>query len=268
MDQILQLENHWLACMATLGGGGRLTRLPGAVVVANPWVPGTALNFIALRSAAPAALGAVVEMGGALLAGYERPTAVFLSPAGGDMAILAEVLRGLGWQCVEHQSVIVADHLTEFTADVPPAVRVEEIGAELLDTWGSVLTAGYEVSPSQAPDIRKAWSSLLRNPGEGARARYYLAWLEGVSEPVGTGLSWSQGGILGLYCGAVLPAYRRRGVETATLGRRMADAPTAGSRMAVLQTSEGSPVERLCIDRLGFRLAYRREVWLPSRAGR
>lgn len=261
MDEALALENHWLACMAAAGGGAGVTRTPGALVVVNPAVSGAAFNFIALRGAAPAGLERTLELGGALLAAEGRAPAVFLSPAAGDMARLTEALQAAGWQAILHQSVLTCTLPVESV--LPPGVAVHE-GARL-DLWAQTLVEAYEVEPVAGQAIASAWTALADAPGEAAAARFYLAEVEG--RPAGTGLTWMRGGVAGLYCGAVLPAFRRRGVERATVLRRLADAALAGCYGALVQTETGSPVEHLCVDRLGFRVAYRRELWVPRESG-
>lgn len=256
-----RLENHWLACMAAAGGGGNVTRLVGAMAVANPHVGGTFLNFATLRGVTPQTLPLTLEMAGGLLAGYRRPPAVFLSPLAGDRSALAEALAAAGWRCSAVQSVLVAQLPL---AGLPPAddqLRVETIGQNQLPLWGSTLVEAYEVAPPGSEQVRTAWTSLLRQPGEGARAQFYLAYRDG--KAVATGLTWSQGDIGGLYCGAVLPQWRRQGIERATLIRRLHDLAADGRHLATLQTEAGSPVEHLCLNRLGFQLAYQRELWVP-----
>ncbi|HEY3364475.1 MAG TPA: hypothetical protein VGK74_05440, partial [Symbiobacteriaceae bacterium] len=71
-DRHVKMEQHWLACMATAGGGASVTRFKGAMVVANPRVTGMFLNFILPWDLEPRGLPAVLELGSALLAGHGR----------------------------------------------------------------------------------------------------------------------------------------------------------------------------------------------------
>jgi GNAT superfamily N-acetyltransferase len=191
---------------------------------------------------------------------------LFLTPAAGETEGLAAALAGLGWRRLGRQVALGCD-LPQPELGLPPGVAVEEIGPRQLNLWGSTLVRAYEVSPATGREIRAGWTSLLRTPGEGARARFYLAWLSG--RPVGTGLYWGQGDVAGFYCGAVLPEHRRQGVERATMLRRMADAARDGRRAGMLQTEPGSPVEHLCLEHLGFRREYTRDLWVPpAQSGR
>jgi GNAT superfamily N-acetyltransferase len=260
MSELQQLENHWLACMASLGGGGTMTRVVGGLVVTNPQVAGSFANFLTLRGVAPERLDLTLEMAGAVLAGAGRPPALFLSPLAGAPGPLGDALRARGWRPQVRQVVLARD-LPAPPAAVAPAVSVTEVvGAVALNLWGRTLVDAYEVNPVAGAAINQAWTALAAAPGDGARARFLVARLDG--EPAGTGLSWTQGGITGLYCGAVLPAFRRRGVERATLVRRLELAALDRSSLALLQTEVASPVAHLCTAHLGFRAVYERELWL------
>lgn len=260
MTLIRELESHWLACMATVGDG-RVTRLEGTVVLTSPRFRATFLNFMMLRGVTPERLGAVLEVGAAVLSAAGQPPALFVGPEAGDLGALAAALRGLGWWPAERQVVLVRDLPAGGTVS-PAGVGVQEIGRDRVAEWGHLLVTAYEVLPEAGAVIRSAWSRLLAQPSEGSRSRYYLGYVG--PEPAGTGLMWVQGEVAGLYCGAVLPHLRRRGVERALVERRLTDAVRDGARMAVVQTAAQSPVEHLCVDRLGFRVAYERELWLPT----
>jgi GNAT superfamily N-acetyltransferase len=65
-------------------------------------------------------------------------------------------------------------------------------------------------------------------------------------------------------CGAAtLPAHRRRGVQTALLQHRLADAGRAGCDMAVVTTQPGS-VSQQNVQRQGFELLYSRAILIKS----
>ncbi|MFZ5822913.1 MAG: hypothetical protein ACOY94_01010 [Bacillota bacterium] len=254
MWDVESLEAHWLACMASAGGGGQVTRLAGATVLANPVSPLTMLNCILLRNTPPGRLEALLEVGRVVLAARERPPALFLSPLSGDVAALEQRLTELGWRPALRQTVLVRP-LDLVLPEPDPGLPAVTVTTDL-ERWGRLLAEAYEVPDPLSGGLRAAWTNLA---GE---ARHYLAWLD--DRPIGTGLAWRQGPIVGLYAGAVLPAYRRRGAERATLLRRLADGRRGGGLVATLQTEADSPVERLCRFQLSFRPAYERSLWLPS----
>ena len=65
---------------------------------------------------------------------------------------------------------------------------------------------------------------------------------------------------------ATAPAHRRRGVQTALLSARLADAASAGCDIAVVTTQPGSKSQQN-VQRRGFDLLYTRAVLVkqPSR---
>lgn len=253
MWELDALEGHWLSCMASAGGGGKVTRLGGCTALAHPFLPLTMLNCILLKNATPDRLEALLDIGRVVLAAYQRQPALFLSPISGDLPALEARLAEMGWRRTLRQSVLVRP----LAAPVPEA-PAEVVVTETTDreAWGRLLAEAYEVPVPLADAIREAWAGLS---GHG---RYYLASIDG--RPVGTGLTWGQGQIAGLYAGAVLPDHRRRGVERATVIRRMQDARQAGGEWLTLQTEAGSPVEHLCCNRLGFTHAYERSLWVRA----
>lgn len=253
MWDLESLEAHWLACMASAGGGGRVTRLGEAAVLSNPVSPVTMLNCMLLRNAAPERLEALLDVGRVVLAAQERPPALFLSPLSGDLPALEQRLTGLGWRQALRQTVLVRSLEPDLPEPDPAAPVVTETND--LERWGRLLVEAYEVPAPLGEGIRAAWTNLTGD------ARHYLAWLD--DRPVGTALTWQQGPVAGLYAGAVLPLFRRRGAERATLLHRLAEARRHGALLATLQTETGSPVEHLCRNRLAFRRAYERSLWVP-----
>jgi GNAT superfamily N-acetyltransferase len=89
----------------------------------------------------------------------------------------------------------------------------------------------------------------------------YLARRDG--RPVGAASLRLDGAIAQLCGAATLPAFRRRGVQTALLQRRLADARQAGCTLAVLTTQPGSKSQANSQQR-GFDLLYARAILLPE----
>ncbi|HLO02382.1 MAG TPA: hypothetical protein VK191_04650 [Symbiobacteriaceae bacterium] len=262
MVEAVRLEQHWLSFAASAGGGGRLVRVPGAQVLVNPTSDAGFCNFILLRESAD--LATTLELGKAVLAGEGRAPLLFLGPL--VSAIPAHALQDLGWREVARQ-VVLAAPLPPPVTTLNPAVVVRRAEPTELAAWGALLTEAYEVSPLAAPGIHDGYTALAADPGAAAQARFYLGELEppfgGQGRPVGTGLAWQRGELLGLYAGAVRPEARGNGVERATLYHRMADGAAAGASWAYLQTEVGSPVVGLACRHLGFVPVYERSVWVP-----
>jgi GNAT superfamily N-acetyltransferase len=86
--------------------------------------------------------------------------------------------------------------------------------------------------------------------------------------PVGGGaLRVAREGIAQFAGAATLPAHRRRGVQSALLAARLADAHAAGCEIAVVTTRPGSP-SQYNVQRAGFQLLYARAVLIHSTSQR
>ena len=89
----------------------------------------------------------------------------------------------------------------------------------------------------------------------GAGVRRYAAWLDGVLAG-GAGLRMADG--IAQFAGAATtPRHRRRGIQSALLSARLADAGAAGCDVAVITTQPGSRSQQNA-QRRGFQLLYTR----------
>lgn len=96
--------------------------------------------------------------------------------------------------------------------------------------------------------------------------RCYLATVEG--EPAGMATLYDDGaGIAEIDAMATVPAYRRRGCQSALLRRCMADAAQAGCTLIASQAEPSSGSERNFV-RAGFRIAYTKLLYAPRERGR
>jgi ribosomal protein S18 acetylase RimI-like enzyme len=98
---------------------------------------------------------------------------------------------------------------------------------------------------------------------EKAGATAYVALCDGVV--AGGGSARFADGIAQLTGAATAPAYRRRGVQTALLATRLADAAAAGCDIAVVTTAPGSQSQQN-VQRRGFQLLYTRAVLVKAPA--
>jgi GNAT superfamily N-acetyltransferase len=66
------------------------------------------------------------------------------------------------------------------------------------------------------------------------------------------------------FCGAAtLPQFRRRGVQTALVRQRLANAAESGCDVAVVTTQPASRSQQN-VQREGFALLYARQLWVKS----
>jgi ribosomal protein S18 acetylase RimI-like enzyme len=89
----------------------------------------------------------------------------------------------------------------------------------------------------------------------------YCAWIDG--QLVGTATLRLDDGLAQLCGAATLPAWRRRGVQTALLRRRLADAAAAGCDLALMTTSPGTKSQENGL-RQGFALLYVRALMVKG----
>jgi ribosomal protein S18 acetylase RimI-like enzyme len=108
-------------------------------------------------------------------------------------------------------------------------------------------------------DWLRAWARCEPGRDVGAHARTVFALLHGQAEFVRAGhravaIGVEADGLLGLFCVAVAPAARGRGVGTALMEAMLA---RTRARLAYLQVEEGNVAAREMYGRLGFTEAYR-----------
>lgn len=110
-------------------------------------------------------------------------------------------------------------------------LEIRVVGSESASDFGHVVTEGFGLSPALVP-----WVGAL--PG---RADWVCVMAFAGGSPAAAGAVYVRGDYAWLGFGATLPAYRRRGAQTALLARRLAEASARGARIAVTETGERLP---------------------------
>lgn len=133
------------------------------------------------------------------------------------------------------------------------SLRVEEAGTEQASVFANTFCEGYGISAQVARQLvaplvgRTDWHCYLALEGD---------------VPAATGALFVQDGIGWLGFSSTLPAYRRRGAQSALITRRIQDAAAQGCQWLVTETDEHTSKKPnqsyLNLIRLGFRLAYQR----------
>ncbi len=152
-----------------------------------------------------------------------------------------------------------------------PAVNVPDIGAAIdvsvadeadRDAWLDVIVAGFASPDEQGVPSHEEFSREvmdrtvgdMANPSGLAR---YLAYRDGA---VASGASLRVcDGVAQLCVAGTMPAHRRRGVQSAVLATRLADAACQGCDIAVVATQPGSKSQQ-SVQRQGFELLYTRAI--------
>jgi GNAT superfamily N-acetyltransferase len=86
-----------------------------------------------------------------------------------------------------------------------------------------------------------------------AHTTCYLAWIGG--EAAGAGTLSVHEGLAEMFGASTRPPFRNRGVQSALLASRLAEAQRLGCDLAIVHTEPGSASQRN-VERMGFRLAY------------
>lgn len=147
--------------------------------------------------------------------------------------------------------------------DVADAVSAGNAPRQAVPGWGRILTTGF-----QHPDVIDGPASHESfDQAALERTFAFFAGVPGVTRVIATIAGEPAGGAsmfmhndVALLCGAAtLPAFRRRGVQSALLLWRLAMARNADCRIAVVTTQPGSKSQQN-VQQLGFDLLYSRAI--------
>jgi ribosomal protein S18 acetylase RimI-like enzyme len=153
--------------------------------------------------------------------------------------------------------------------------RAAQIGFHTMLVGPAVARTSADVHVESADDPELFADVLLRGHGvpEGARTRdrdsvarwkdtqgwrLYVARVDG--EPAGAALLTLDEDFGYLANASTLPEFRNRGVQTALIAARIADAAAAGADSVSSQAEFGSASQRN-LERAGLRVAYTKAVW-------
>jgi GNAT superfamily N-acetyltransferase len=188
------------------------------------------------------------------------------APVQVELATLADpaigaLLTERGYRLVSFENVLGRSLADPPEPVAPPGVEVRRSGDGELDAWIAVVVEGVahpneEGMPSHETFPRETVEHAERDFAAAGIVRY-VALLDGVV--AGGGSYRVTDGIAQLTGAATAPAQRRRGVQSALLAARLADAAASGCDIAVVSTQPASPSQRN-VQRRGFDLLYTRAV--------
>ncbi|RNL78995.1 GNAT family N-acetyltransferase [Nocardioides marmorisolisilvae] len=177
---------------------------------------------------------------------------------------LVERLSSRGYRLVSFEDVLVRDLVD------PPEVKADGVvvrrePADVDDSWirawlDTVVEASLQPDTqglAQHEEFSREVLEQAELAGFDAGVRTYLALVDGV--PAGGAGVRLVNGIAQMAGAGTVPAYRRRGVQTALVAARLEDAAAAGCDLAVVTTQPGSP-SHANTQRMGFDLGYTRAV--------
>ena len=196
----------------------------------------------------------------------EKAFAAFGSPVQIELAHLADpaigaVLAGRGYQLESFENVLGRALAGGSERVMPSGVEVRPSGEEEFETWLDVVAEGSVHPDTQGVPWHEEFSreAIIGAERDSAAAgdMRYAALRDGVI--VGGATMRISEGVAQLTGAATVPAHRRRGVQTALLSARLADAAAAGCDVAVITTQPGSRSQQNA-QRQGFDLLYTRAV--------
>jgi len=177
-----------------------------------------------------------------------------------DPAIVA-LLSARGYQLESFENVLGRALVGEFEQVMPPGIKVRPSGEEEFETWLDVVAEGSVHPDTQGVPWHEEFSreAIIGAERDSAAAGdvRYAGLRDGVI--VGGATMRMAEGVAQLTGAATVPAHRRRGVQTALLSARLADASAAGCDVAVITTQPGSKSQQNA-QRQGFDLLYTRAV--------
>jgi ribosomal protein S18 acetylase RimI-like enzyme len=241
---IASLEGH---ASGDNPAGIRLERFGEVVAAATPSRPD--LDFMnrihGLAFADPAVLVEMFSFYGSL---GLRPW-IELPPGAEEMAAhLAEA----GARPIESLAVLFGTAAN--ARPFPPNVEIRRIGREGARRFADLLLAGHGV----APDLRALDAPGIAAAGSRDDIAFYVATVDGQEAAAGVLALHDRVGYLAN--ASTLPAFRRRGCQTALVARRIADSAAHGCDLNASLTTFGSASQRT-LERAGLRIAYLRTVW-------
>jgi GNAT superfamily N-acetyltransferase len=213
-----------------------------------------------------AGLGFCGVPGAAALDEIERAFAARGAPVQVELANLADpavgaLLTGRGYRVVSFENVLGLALAGQPERVTPPGIEVRPSGDDEFDAWIDVVVGGFSHPDAQGVPAHEDFPREVIAGAErdfaAAGVVRYAAWRGGVM--AGGGSFRPAEGIAQLTGAATAPAHRRRGVQTALLSARLADAAAAGCDIAVVTTQPGSKSQQN-VQRRGFDLLYTRAV--------
>jgi GNAT superfamily N-acetyltransferase len=214
-----------------------------------------------------AGLGFGGTPGAAALDEIERAFAACGAPVQVELAHLADpdigaFLTGRGYRLVSFETVLGRALTAEPERVTPPGIEVRPSGDDELEAWLDVVVGGglhphTQGLPSHEEFPREALAVAERDLVTAAGVIRYAALRDGI---IAGGASFRPAEGIAQFTGAATaPAHRRRGIQTALLSARLADAAAAGCDIAVVTTQPGSKSQQN-VQRRGFDLLYARAV--------
>jgi len=199
----------------------------------------------------------------------ERLFAARGSPVQAEVSTLADpalhaLLSARGYILIGFENVMVKPLGTADRSVAPAGFELRPIDESDTAFWATMLVDGFSTPdaqgvPAEQLPPRGVLEELIGDMTDVPDQRRYAVFHEGVM--VAGASMRIDGGIAQLAGSATLPTFRRRGLQTALVRHRLADAAERGCTIAVVTTAPGSKSQEN-MHRQGFSLGYSRAVLL------
>ena len=196
----------------------------------------------------------------------ERAFAACGAPVQIELAHLADPAIGAlltmrGYQLTSFENVLGRALDGRPAPVTPPGVEVRRSGDEEFEAWLEAVADAVAQPDTQGVPAHEEFPREVIKAAERdfavAGVLRYAALRDGV---IAGGASFRMAeGVAQLTGAATVPAHRRRGIQTALLSARLADAAAAGCDIAVVTTQPGSKSQQNA-QRQGFDLLYTRAI--------
>jgi GNAT superfamily N-acetyltransferase len=192
-------------------------------------------------------------------ADLDHLTEFFLSrgaPAAAELCPLVDMklyerFAARGYKVLEVSDMMYLELKSFAPAAFAPGVTVRVAAVEELTLWTRTVAQGFAESYPVTPELLDVMEGFAHRPN----AASFLAYIDG--EVAGGGAASTYEGVGGLFGASTLPAFRRRGVQSALLSARLAWTAAQGCDLAVSISNPASASHRN-MERFGLRVAYTR----------
>jgi GNAT superfamily N-acetyltransferase len=178
---------------------------------------------------------------------------------------LFEMLKQRSYVMAELNNVLfrrLNDHDQEKAIESPSGVTIRQGHAEEAEAFADIVVRSFFPNGDEPEGFTEMIAPIYQAEG----AIVFVAEVDGKPVACAAGLIIPEHRIVALFGAGTLPEFRRRGLQTALLRRRMEVARKAGCDHAVIVTLGGTTSMRNA-ERLGFRVAYSKATLMKNTQG-
>jgi len=242
-EMILHALENSLFVFPEMPGRLELPDFPGLQARATPQISHPFSNLVGIASLTEENANATIAQVQDFFGRRSHMVGWWVNPTSTPHDLVSR-LEAAGFSKIVEQAGQVLTNL-ETNIQVNPAVTVRQATPAERDDLIRLYTTGYPVPETLAAVIT---DNLLLVAG----GRHYLAFLDGVAEPISVAsmFPFPNSTIAVMQGAATLTEYRGNGIYTALMAKRLADARAMGMEVAILQADRKTSAP-ICA-RLGF----------------